>query len=199
MEPREKIFEAALEEFAANGYNKTTIRDICTRAGVNVAAVNYYFSGKAELYSKIFEYLFSREQCNEINPFEPASSVTEAKERLRQWIFGFMHRNRDCRTSLLRHRVMVHEMFEPSELYDELMVKYIKPELFIMLGWLKMCLPPDYSDDQIAIICFSLVSKCIFYFDHRNFVRVMMGDDFIPRNLDAIAEMVTEETFRHFV
>ena len=37
---RSRLLEAAGEVFAEHGFQATTVRDICARAGANVAAVN---------------------------------------------------------------------------------------------------------------------------------------------------------------
>src|ERR1700743_2080641 len=50
---RERIVRAAGEGFGRQGFRGTTIRQITARAGVNVAAVNYYFRDKAELYLRV--------------------------------------------------------------------------------------------------------------------------------------------------
>ena len=51
---RDKILSAAGEVFAEQGFEGATIRAITERAGVNVAAVNYHFRDKAELYTRIW-------------------------------------------------------------------------------------------------------------------------------------------------
>jgi len=50
VESREAILTAAREQFAANGFDKATMRAIATTANVDVALVSYYFGSKTELF-----------------------------------------------------------------------------------------------------------------------------------------------------
>ena len=52
----ELILETAGEVFAEQGYRKATIRNICKRSGVNLAAINYYFGDKERLYLAVLKY-----------------------------------------------------------------------------------------------------------------------------------------------
>ena len=47
---RQRLIEAAGEVFAERGFRAATIRDIVERAGANIAAVNYHFGDKENLY-----------------------------------------------------------------------------------------------------------------------------------------------------
>jgi AcrR family transcriptional regulator len=51
---REKIILAAIETIEAEGYQSATIRTIARRAGVNSAAINYYFRSKENLLEEVF-------------------------------------------------------------------------------------------------------------------------------------------------
>ena len=48
---RERILDSALEVFADKGYEGGAVREICTHAGTNVAAVNYHWGSKDALWA----------------------------------------------------------------------------------------------------------------------------------------------------
>lgn len=50
-----RILEAASEVFLLFGYHVTTLRLIADKAGVNTAAIHYYFRSKERLYLKVVE------------------------------------------------------------------------------------------------------------------------------------------------
>ena len=51
---KERLLETAERLFAEKGYNDVSIRDITQTAECNVAAVNYYFGNKENLYYDVF-------------------------------------------------------------------------------------------------------------------------------------------------
>lgn len=53
LSTRGMVLEAAGRVFAERGYAKSTSREICEKAGVNSAAINYYFGGKEGLYEEV--------------------------------------------------------------------------------------------------------------------------------------------------
>ncbi|MEI5905452.1 forespore capture DNA-binding protein RefZ [Bacillus spongiae] len=55
---REKIMTAAIYLFNTKGYHGTSVRDISSRANVNVANVSYYFKGKQGLLEECFTRFF---------------------------------------------------------------------------------------------------------------------------------------------
>jgi len=47
------VLTAATRLFAANGFERVTVREICRAADANVAAVNYHFGDKEGLYHEV--------------------------------------------------------------------------------------------------------------------------------------------------
>ena len=51
----ERILDAAEELFALHGYDGVTLRQIATKAGVDVALANYHFGKKLDLFNAVFQ------------------------------------------------------------------------------------------------------------------------------------------------
>lgn len=58
---KEKILQSATKLFAKNGFDGTSVREICKDAGVNVCMISYYWGGKQELYDGIIEDLIEKQ------------------------------------------------------------------------------------------------------------------------------------------
>ncbi len=53
---RGRLLNAACVHFAARGYRSTTLQEICADAQANIAAVNYHFGSKLELYRAVWAH-----------------------------------------------------------------------------------------------------------------------------------------------
>ncbi|MBR4183969.1 MAG: TetR/AcrR family transcriptional regulator [Lachnospiraceae bacterium] len=52
---RELLIEAAKKEFLEKGYNKASLRNICSQAGVTTGALYFFFKNKEELFAEIVD------------------------------------------------------------------------------------------------------------------------------------------------
>lgn len=61
------ILDIAEELIAKKGYEGTSVRDICSRANINVAMISYYFGSKEKMMSYLYQYrvLKTRENFSE--------------------------------------------------------------------------------------------------------------------------------------
>ena len=51
---RERLLDASERLFAERGFRSASVRDITRESSCNIAAVNYHFGGKANLYREVF-------------------------------------------------------------------------------------------------------------------------------------------------
>src|SRR6202163_4022049 len=102
---REKLLEVAERVFADHGYQAATVREICARAGANVAAVNYHFGDKLGLYT---ELLKTAAGASEVPAIENALRAPTPEEALRRFLHAmFQQMTRADRPSWYM-KVMVH-------------------------------------------------------------------------------------------
>ena len=56
---RDKLIETAKELFLTKGVDRVGVREIATKAGINLSLMNYYFRSKEMLFEAIFEMLIN--------------------------------------------------------------------------------------------------------------------------------------------
>lgn len=56
----QKIFEVATQLFLEKGVDRTSVREIASKAGINLALMNYYFRSKENLFDNIISELVKK-------------------------------------------------------------------------------------------------------------------------------------------
>ena len=88
---RERLLRAAARLFAAQGFARVTVRDICAEAGANVSAVNYHFGDKRTLYDEVLDRAAAT--IHETTELARSAALGRpADERLRVYIRTFLER-----------------------------------------------------------------------------------------------------------
>jgi AcrR family transcriptional regulator len=57
LDAHDRLLEAGIDVFGRYGFSEATTRKIAESAGVNIAAIPYYFSGKQGLYQAVVEHI----------------------------------------------------------------------------------------------------------------------------------------------
>jgi len=85
---RQRLLEAAAEEFGAKGFNGARVRDIAARAGLNMQLISYYFGGKAGLYAEL-QRQWGQASRGQVSPDQPLDQVVagffKGSEANRPW------------------------------------------------------------------------------------------------------------------
>jgi len=74
-----KILDVAEELIAKKGFDGTSVRDICSKAGINVAMISYYFGSKEKMMSYLYQY---RVQRTKESFSEFAQTIKEGKPEM---------------------------------------------------------------------------------------------------------------------
>jgi AcrR family transcriptional regulator len=159
---RLQLIEAAGEVFAEMGFQNATVREICRRAGANVAAVNYHFGDKDTLYSEVIRYSHQR-AYDKYPPFLDVPPTAPVEKRLHAFVHSLLLRIFEKSSNAWHGKVMSREMIEPTAAMDSLVEERMRPmavQLAEMVAEIMKC-PAD--DERVASCGLSIVSQCVFY------------------------------------
>jgi TetR/AcrR family transcriptional regulator, regulator of cefoperazone and chloramphenicol sensitivity len=121
---RARLLNSGLRLFAQQGFARTSTRELADAAGVNVAAIRYYFGDKAGLYRAVFlEPMGSTQE--DIARYDGADlSLAQALSGLYAGFLEPLRRGDEARLCMKLH---LREMLEPSGLWQEQIDRGIKP------------------------------------------------------------------------
>jgi TetR/AcrR family transcriptional regulator, regulator of cefoperazone and chloramphenicol sensitivity len=158
---RSKLVEAAGEIFGELGFHHATVRQICDRAGTNIASVNYHFGNKTGLYTEVVRRSMRAARLDQVrdaldqqaSPDEILRSAVKARleslwgQDLEDWHF----------------RIIMHELAKPTPAMNQVVTEAIRPvyaRLRELLGRI-LRLPPDHEKTRLC--AHSIMGQIMFY------------------------------------
>lgn len=123
LETRQAIIDAALDLFAARGFEGASTRLIAEQAGVTQPALSYHFAGKEELWRAAVGELFARLAASVRRRLDGLTGVDErtvATLMVRHFV-EFSARNPQL------HRIIMQESTQPGPRLDWLVDAHVRP------------------------------------------------------------------------
>lgn len=167
---RERLLTQAEILFAAGGYNGVSVRQITTAADCNLAAVNYHFGNKKNLYLAVFRerWLIRAGRLREC--FE--ADLAGAKESSVEEIFGALAnaflRGPLTDTERIYHvQLIQREMVNPSEAFQLVADEVMGPFMQDIARRLRLHVIHTMDEEQIMLHVFSIFSMVLYF----NFAR----------------------------
>lgn len=160
-DPRERILSAAGREFAERGFDAATIRDICLAAGVNVAAVNYYFGDKRRLYIESVKHAHE-ERVRQV-PLPEWQPGTPPDRKLHDFVANMLERMLGLGQPPWQVRLMMREVLQPTEACRELVEDYIRPHFAVLVSVLRELTAGRLGEPELRRVGISIVGQCFLY------------------------------------
>ena len=189
---RQQLLEAAGAVFAEVGFRAATVREICLRAGANIAAVNYHFGDKERLYLEVLRYAQTR--ALEKYPADLGLKTGAlAEQRLKAFVHSFLLRLLETGPMAWHGKLIAREMIDPTSALDAVVREKIRPQSEQLAKIVRALLGRGVSEGQVRLCCFSIVSQCLFYHHCRPVVaRLFPAQKFSPRDIEKIADHITQ-------
>lgn len=155
---RDRLIEVAGEIFGEKGFRAATVREITARAGANVAAVNYYFRDKQELYAATLRHAVqaSLQSSGKIDESLPP------EEQLRQFIVARLTHWLDPRRPKWHGQIMAQEMNAPTDSLDHVVRELILPRVSCFRRIVSAIAGP-LPEKKLNLLLLSVMGQCGYY------------------------------------
>lgn len=164
-----RIVEAAGPIFAQKGFSATTVREICSAAKVNQAAINYYFGSKENLYKEVFTSTYSS-----MTPWTELSDEPEKKAEIRNRFSSFEEYLQDIlvrrtkevfATELSRWKIQLifREINDPTPCCGDRLQEYIVRDYQSLYAILDEYFDPATPEDIRWKFLFGMMGSIFFY------------------------------------
>ncbi|MFO1021402.1 MAG: CerR family C-terminal domain-containing protein [Planctomycetales bacterium] len=186
---RERLIHAAGEIFAEKGFRSTTVREICDRANANLAAVNYHFGDKFQLYLAAVE----QAHCCPVqfqNVEWPAHFTV--REKLHAFVETMLANHLDAQRPEWHNKLMLRELSDPTAACAQLVDAHIRPSANILWKILEELRPEEMTEEEGWLVGFSIVGQCLFYKINKPIAALLMGrDKFDQVTIQQLADHIT--------
>lgn len=190
-ETRQKLLDAAGEVFAAKGLKAANVREICQKAGANLAAVNYHFGGKEQLYLAAVRH--AHQTCQQIVPAPVWGPDTPAEVKLRDFIRTFVNRVIIDHEPPWLGQLIVRELFQPSEACRHLAEEFARPNFNILQSILADLLPPEMPQKKRHMTAFSIIGQILHYRLARPIAMLVVGEEeFLSYDVETLTDHIYE-------
>lgn len=166
----QRLLEAAGAVFAESGYQSATTRQICEKAGANIAAINYYFGDKEGLYMAVLRSV-PKAYAEKYPPARGLSLGASAEEKLRAYLRSLLHRIFDEGRPGWHTKLMAREMIEPTPALDTLVEEAARPVHQELASIIRELLGSAQSAEVVRLCTLSILSQCVYYHHGRSVIR----------------------------
>ena len=182
---RQQLILHATRIFSSKGFAGASTREICAAAGVNLAAIRYYFGNKEGLYrAALTEPIhFIAEQLGNFD--DPALPFPQA---IRQVLAPLLDLTQKDAYEQQVTRLHVRETLEPSDIFREVVTTHILPLHNALAALLaRHCDLPE-PDTDIHQLAFAIVALANDYCISREYMKLLAPDVLKRPDAEAIIQ-----------
>lgn len=194
QDTRQRLLECACQLLAERGFRGATIREICQKADANVAAVNYHFGDKQNLYREVWRHTYRI--AAETYPLDMGlpPHETNAEQKLIAFVRSMLYRTSDPGPAGWFSRLMIRELAEPTDLLDSVTQEAVVPMQKHLQDIVQQltALPADTPAEALRYDTNSIAGQALFYWLTRPLRGIIRGEDALtPAEIESLAQHIT--------
>ena len=186
-EPRRRLIEAAGELFVEHGFQNTTTCDICQKAQVNGAAINYHFGGKEQLYLAVLDEAFRRR--DDLNVLDPQLSPEQQfRSLIRLLCMDIFSEDKPA----WHKRLVALEMVGPTEALKVVIDKSIRPIFNNIVHCIRQ-VNPELGEEISTLAAINTAGILLHYYKNRPVITELYpAIDYSPEMIEKIVDFISE-------
>jgi AcrR family transcriptional regulator len=192
IETEKRLLEAAGEIFAECGYRAATVRQICEKAGANLASINYHFGDKERLYMAVLRSVpdTHTEKYPSNIGLKPEAT---AEQKLSAYVQSLLHRVFDEGLPGWHTKIIAREMIEPTRAFDSLLEEFARPVHQELASIVRELLDSRASDEAVRLCTLSVMSQCVYYHNARSVIRRLYPEQkYGAEDIERLADHITK-------
>ena len=165
---KERILETAEKLFADKGYNSVSIRDITQSAECNVAAVNYHFGNKENLYFDVFRQRIIPKMTHfrsQIEEYLTNHDDITLEAVIRAFVTVSINNNIKNTKDDVFNKLLSSEKQRPTKVKEIIVNEALVPFYENLMDLFKPHFPSDMDELKIKLNILSIMSM-VLYFSH---------------------------------
>ena len=186
-----KILDVAEKLIAKKGFDGTSVRDICSKANINVAMISYYFGSKEKMMSYLYQYRVQRtkesfsEFAQTIKEGKPEMQMKEIVNYVISLLFKYSY----------FHGFVTQEMRSLDNVKDDLLEFYqtcvIRIEEIVKRGIVSGVFHNAPKSEDILTM---IIGSALFVIRNKNFY-----EQYVPTNNEAQYQKESEQKLKNSI
>jgi TetR/AcrR family transcriptional regulator, regulator of cefoperazone and chloramphenicol sensitivity len=180
---RQRLIDAGLEIFGTYNLEGATTRQLAEHAGVNQAAIPYYFGGKEGLYLAVIEYLFSTNfaviapvvTALQLELARKKPTTDEALALLKRLLNTMAERVLTRKASSTWARIVMREQMQPTQAFSLIYEKGIRRVHETVSMLLAIILEKKPTDRKVVLRSHMVVGQIFVFLAGRETIRRRLG------------------------
>jgi AcrR family transcriptional regulator len=175
---------AAGELFAKNGYDGTSIRAIAEKANANVAAINYHFGTKENLYAQAIHHAVKASGRGFLGDHIPDVNLENNEDLVAETVYRIVEERFKKAFSKGRpdwyDKIIMRALFEPPPSFEEIVKRSFQPD-HESLKDLALRARPSLTDRQAHLWVLSVFGQLMIHtFAKDAILTILKIEDYNP-------------------
>lgn len=178
---KERILSKAEILFARKGYYGVSVREITAAAKCNMAAVNYHFGSKENLYQQVFRLRWIPRELSMLaclkESLDNLENPTPSKV-IRAWARSYL-KGSLTKEELRRHRqLIIREINSPTKAFELAADQTLRPLFMYLRQHLNCYLPKEFDDEDITLDILSIFGMLLYFNYSRPMISRITGSEY---------------------